>query len=69
MALNRIACCIDIDAPFIDKTGIEGNIDFELDAVFTDMKDVKRGLQKIGLDLVPGVKEMKVVVIRDAGKE
>ena len=40
------------DQPFLDETGIEGNIDIQLDAVLTDFNEVKKVLEKNGLDLV-----------------
>ena len=51
---------------FFDETGIDYNIDLDIDTVFTDLNDVKRALQKNGLDLVKGEKEMKVIVVRDS---
>lgn len=51
--------------PFIEATGIKSNIDLTIDADLTDLNDVKRELQKHGLDLVLGTKKMKVLVIRD----
>lgn len=51
--------------PFINSTGIEGNIDLTIDADLTNIHDVKRELQKNGLDLVLSTKRMKVLVIRD----
>ncbi|WP_299672841.1 TlpA disulfide reductase family protein [uncultured Polaribacter sp.] len=63
--INLISSYYQRGAPFIDETGIDFRIDFELEAILTDFEDVKRGLQKSGLDLVKGEKEMKVVVIRD----
>ena len=51
---------------FIDETGISYNIDLKIDAVLTDLNDIKKALQKNGLDLVRGEKEMKVIVIRDS---
>ena len=51
------------EPPFIDETGIFTNIDISLDALFTDLNDIKRGLQKSGLDLQKGYKEMRVMII------
>jgi thiol-disulfide isomerase/thioredoxin len=51
--------------PFIDETGIEGNIDITINALLTDFNDFKRALNENGLDLVIGEKEMKVLVVRD----
>jgi thiol-disulfide isomerase/thioredoxin len=53
-----------LEPPFIDETGIKSNIDITLDALMTDLDDVRRGLQKNGLDLVKGEKEMKVIIIK-----
>ena len=54
------------EPPFFDETGITGKIDFKMDALMTDLEQVKKELQKNGLDLVKGEKEMKVLVIRDS---
>lgn len=54
-----------LEPPFIDETGITSNIDLEVDAILTDLKDFRNSLRKNGLDLVKGKKEMKVIVIRD----
>jgi thiol-disulfide isomerase/thioredoxin len=54
--------------PFIDETGIADNIDFGIDADMTSITDVKKELQKQGLDLVKGTQKMKVLVIRDPKK-
>jgi thiol-disulfide isomerase/thioredoxin len=51
--------------PFVDETGITGNIDFSIDADMTNLEDVRKALQKQGLDFVRGTHEMKVLVIRD----
>ncbi|GHN02268.1 hypothetical protein WSM22_37570 [Cytophagales bacterium WSM2-2] len=50
--------------PIIDETGISHTIDLSLEAYLDDLNDVKKSLQKNGLDLVKGQKEMKVIVIR-----
>jgi thiol-disulfide isomerase/thioredoxin len=57
-----------LSPPFIDETGIQGNIDITIDALLADFKDFKRALNENGLDLVKGEKEMKVLVIRDSKK-
>lgn len=51
--------------PFIDATGINGNIDITIDADLSDINEFKSALKKQGLELVYGKKEMKVVVIKD----
>jgi thiol-disulfide isomerase/thioredoxin len=54
--------------PFIDETGISYPIDIRLDAVLTDIDDVKRELAKSGLALIQKEKEMTVIVIKDFKK-
>lgn len=54
--------------PFVDETGIEGNIDIAINALLTDFNDFKRGLNENGLNLVKGEKDMKVLVITDKNK-
>jgi len=54
-----------LEPAFVDETGITGNIDFKLDCLMTDLNDIKRALQQIGLDLEKGEKEMKVLIISD----
>ncbi|SIO53603.1 Peroxiredoxin [Chitinophaga niabensis] len=49
----------------IDETGITGNVDLKIDALMSDIHQVKRELQKYGLDLVKEEREMKVLVISD----
>ncbi len=53
------------EPPFIDETGITGNVDVKLDAILTDLDDVRRALRVIGLDLVPATRAMTVLVVRD----
>ncbi len=55
-------------APFIDETGIKGEIDFEIKANLEDFESFRRGLMEIGLVLEKGEKELKVIVIRDPKK-
>jgi thiol-disulfide isomerase/thioredoxin len=51
----------------IDETGIAGNIDISIDAVYFD--DWLKELRKLGLDLITDEKDMKVLVIRDSEKD
>lgn len=51
--------------PFIDETGITGNIDISFNAVMTNLEDVRKTLSKQGLLLEIAHKEMTVLVIRD----
>jgi thiol-disulfide isomerase/thioredoxin len=55
----------DYKTPFIDESGITGNIDFTIDADMTNVDDVRKALKKQGLDLIKEDQEMKVLVIRD----
>ncbi len=55
--------------PFIDETGIEGNIDLVLDADLTNFDDFRAALKKAGIELVRGEKLMKVIAIRDPKQE
>jgi alkyl hydroperoxide reductase subunit AhpC len=57
------------EPPFIDRTGIDTNIDITLNCLMTDFDDLRTALKRNGLDLVRGEKEMKVIVIRDPKKE
>lgn len=55
------------EPPFIDNTGITGNIDLNIEAILNDFDDFKKSLQKNGLDIIRGEKEMRVIVIKDPG--
>lgn len=55
-----------LEPPFIDDTGIDYNIDIELNAIMIDLNDIKRALKEKGLDLIKSSKEMKVIVIRNS---
>lgn len=55
--------------PIIDETGITNNVDLKLSCLMTNLSDVKTALNRIGLDLIKGEKEMKVLVIRDPKPE
>jgi hypothetical protein len=54
-----------LEPPFIDETGITGNIDITMDALMTNLDDIRNCLQKNGLSLVRSTMKMKVIVIRD----
>ncbi len=56
-------------AVFLDKTGINFNIDLDMNCIWTDFNDIKRELNKNGLDIVRGETEVKVIVIRDGNQE
>lgn len=53
------------EPPIIDETQIVNNVDITLNAVLSDLMDVKKALNSNGLDLVHGQKYMNVIVIRD----
>ena len=66
--LKRIAYFSQIEnasIPIVDETGIGYNIDLTLEFIPFDFDSVKRALEKKGLDIVQGEKEMDVLVIRD----
>ncbi|MBA4058663.1 MAG: hypothetical protein C0490_28360, partial [Marivirga sp.] len=56
----------DHKVPFIDASGLKENIDITLDCDMTNKDDVRRSLRQYGLDIVPGRKEMFVVIVRPA---
>lgn len=70
---NRLANLLwsmhQLDLPFVDATGIAGNIDITINAMLDSMEDIKKEYNKNGLDIVKGEKEYKVIVIRDAIKK
>ncbi len=53
------------EPPFIDSTGINGNIDISINALMSDFNGVERALQENGLYLLKSSKVMKVIVISD----
>lgn len=54
--------------PFINDTGIKGLIDVSFDAVISDIDDLRKGLQTMGLDLVRRNIEMDVIVYKSMVK-
>lgn len=63
--ISQIWLYQQFEPPFIDETGIIGNINVDIDALLTDLTDLRKGLRQMGFDLIKGEKEMKVVVISD----
>lgn len=55
-------------APVIDKTGIDGNIDLELNCALFSFSELQKALSANGLNLLRATKKMKVIVLRDSGK-
>ncbi|HTF20658.1 MAG TPA: TlpA disulfide reductase family protein [Chryseolinea sp.] len=51
--------------PFIDATGITGNIDISIDTDLSNFDGFRKALKEKGIELVPGKKKMKVITIRD----
>jgi len=62
--IGKLWYYFQLSHPFINETGIYGNIDISINALLTDFIDFKRALNENGLDLVKGEKEMKVLVIK-----
>jgi thiol-disulfide isomerase/thioredoxin len=54
-----------LEAPFINESAIDYTIDITIDALMDDLADIRKSLQKNGLDLVQGEKEIKALIIRD----
>lgn len=52
-----------LEPPIIDETGIAGNIDLEIDAILTDINDIKKALINSGLDLIKSEFQTNVLVI------
>jgi len=63
--LFRITGKLDDPAPWVDLTGIKENIDISFSADMLDINAVRKALHEKGLDLVKGVRDMQVVVIRN----
>lgn len=53
------------DYPYLDETGISGNIDITIDALLLDFDQVRKELRRNGLDLVLDQREMDTIVVRD----
>lgn len=48
-----------------NETGYTSNMSFDLDAKIYDLDSIRKGLRKVGLDLVPAKKEMQVLDITE----
>jgi len=53
-------------SPLLDETGIKDNIDITAEWLRNDLDSIRKSLQKNGLDLVKGTKNMKVLLIKDS---
>lgn len=63
--LRAVEFFAGVHQPILNETNIVDNIDITVDWFKDDLKSVQEALKKNGLDLIPGRKEMKVLVIRD----
>ena len=54
----------DVYKRYFDETGLDINIDIQIDALMTDLGQIRKELNKYGLDLVSGPREFSAVVIR-----
>lgn len=52
--------------PVYNDTGLDFNIDISLHAFTKDIEEVRTALRKNGLDLIPGTKEISVIVVSKA---
>ncbi|HUC82346.1 MAG TPA: TlpA disulfide reductase family protein [Flavisolibacter sp.] len=70
--IDRLLWLLDYDcrnsSPFIDETGINYKIDILINAVMTDVEDVKKDLVNSGLLLEKRKKKMQVLVLRKLDK-
>jgi thiol-disulfide isomerase/thioredoxin len=57
-----------LQPPILDRTGIDFNIDINLDAIMFDISDIHKALMKYGLNLVKGERDMQVIVLRPVNK-
>jgi len=64
--INLIWLNNQFEPPIVDETGIDFNIDLEVDCIVTDFEDLKKGLAEKGFHLEKGQKLMKVIVIKDS---
>jgi thiol-disulfide isomerase/thioredoxin len=50
----------------VDETGIDYNVDIEIEAAMQSTKDVNKDLQKYGVSIIKGEKIMKVLVVNNS---
>lgn len=50
--------------PIINCTGMSGKVDIDIDALLSDLSQVRRELKNSGVDLIKSQKRMKVVVLK-----
>ncbi|MEJ0082013.1 MAG: DUF3738 domain-containing protein [Puia sp.] len=63
--IQRIAGLNFYEPPFLDETGINGNIDIQMDGDLENFSVLKKELHKNGIDLKKGEKLMTVMTIKD----
>lgn len=64
----KIFCYVanqSFSVPFVNETGIDYNIDIDVNMVYQSFEDIRKIFNEVGLDVERGEKEYKVVVIRD----
>lgn len=64
--IGRFYANLSTPLPFIDKTGLNTNIDISLDCILSDINSIKEALNKYGLDLQIRYKDMQVIVLCDS---
>lgn len=57
-----------LEASLIDKTGLKENIDILLQGNMTDIESIKKALVEYGLDIIPQIEKLPVLVISDTPK-
>jgi len=50
----------------VDETGIDYNLDLTIEGYYKDYDEIRKSLNNSGLDLVPGIKNYKCILVRDA---
>jgi thiol-disulfide isomerase/thioredoxin len=65
LLIRELIAAYTLTPPFIDETGIAGNIDISVHAILSDFEKVRNELARSGLKIEMAKKKMKVVVIRD----
>ena len=67
--VERYAEVTNNNSSLLDETGITTNIDIDLDWAKGDYNVVRKALQKNGLDLIPGKRKVKCLVVKDSKEE
>lgn len=61
--IRRIANYSDFDIPFINETNLAGNVDVDVQAIFTDSEHFYAALREIGIIIERKYKTMKVITL------